>query len=246
MQDESWTKSCSGDQTKDKSSFRTFIHLFKQRKGVITWEKSAPHKPKITANLYQSIVLFRHPFLPHLQNKLNMYADVTVDYESCTCSICLGCMHFSLWLTQTQSVLLLWLLAAELSLCFIFFPFHKAWGRSASTAAILLTQPPHPQIPVGGVFLAACHSPSTVPSATCDSSSTWPPGTPTPPPPQSSAGLHPPRLRTPRNKLGTLVMFLLAPQPATPNDYPGSMRVHSRCISVWLISHSVTRKDAGM
>ena len=101
----------------------------------------------------------------------------------------------------------------------------------------------------------ACHSPAAVPSATCDSSSTWPPGTqppspssPPPPPPPlptrpplrpprplAHAGLPPPpphRLRIPRTKLGTLVMFLLAPQPATPNDYLGGMHTHATVHSI--------------
>lgn len=77
-------------------------------------------------------------------------------------------------------------------------------------------------------FSPACHSPATVPSATCDSSSTWPPAPPLPPP----FHLNPPQtphhcLRTPCNKLGTFVMSLLAQRPANPNDYLGGVHVHT-------------------
>lgn len=84
----------------------------------------------------------------------------------------------------------------------------------------------------------ACHSPAAVPSATCDSSSTWPPGTQPPSPSSPHIPIlcrHAPplyRLRIPRNKLGTLVMFLLAPQPATPNDYLGGMHMHATVHSI--------------
>lgn len=150
--------------------------------------------------------------------------------------------------TNTECATTLIVDGRSISLLFIFFPLIKPGEEAPALQSILLTQPPHPQFPVGGVFLAACHSPATVPSATCDSSSTWPPCTPAHLYPNPLQACFPPDcLRTPHNKLGTLVMFLLAPQPATQNDYLGGMHTTAPydahgCISVRLNSHSVTHK----
>lgn len=97
---------------------------------------------------------------------------------------------------------------------FYFFPLIKP-GEGTPAPQPSCSPSPHTHSSRWVVFSSpACHSPAAVPSATCDSSSTWPPSTPRPNPLQA---LFPHDcLRTPRNKLGTLVMFLLAPPSRQP------------------------------
>lgn len=84
-------------------------------------------------------------------------------------------LFLSMWDTQTECAAILIVSGGSIALCFI-SPFDKAWGRrSASSTAILFSPSPHAHSCRWVVFSSpSCHLPTTVPSATCDSSSTWP------------------------------------------------------------------------
>lgn len=118
--------------------------------------------------------------------------------------------YLSLSTWDTTSALLFWSLVASPSLCVAFLSLIKAWGRSASSTAILFTQPPRPRLSVGGVFLARL--PLARYCATCDSSGTWPS--------QHRSPLQAsfPWLSENTPQHAWHVMFLLGPKPTTPND----------------------------
>lgn len=56
--------------------------------------------------------------------------------------------------TNTECATTLIVDGRSISLLFIFFPLIKPGEEAPALQSILLTQPPHPQFPVGGVFLA--------------------------------------------------------------------------------------------
>lgn len=128
-------------------------------------------------------------------------------------------LSFSLWHKESVGLLLTTLIVGGRS---ISFRFDKAWGRSTSSAAHPAHPAPTSTVPGGWCFprppatrLLLCQARHVTEAAHVLVA----------PPPSSTPILcrpvSPVRLRTPRNKLGTLVMFLLASQPATPNDYLG-------------------------
>ena len=95
----------------------------------------------------------------------------------------------------------------------------------------------------------ACHSPAAVPSATCDSSSTWPPGTqppspssppppphpppppppPPPPHPPPPPTTPPPHSRTPRPPPPPNPLQAGPPPPLTVWEYPATSLAHLSC-----------------
>lgn len=186
--------------------------------------------------------------------------------QTCVCShygllytyiqcICRGCMYLflslSLCVAHTVCVLLFWLLVADLSLCILLFPFDKAWGRS------LAPQPscspsPHTHSSRWGVFSSpACHSPAAVPSATCDSSSTWPPSTPAPSHPNPLQACFPwLSENTPQQAWHTCQVP--SRSPASNPKWLSRRHAHAhdhtydthRRISVQLNSHNDTHSDA--
>lgn len=125
-------------------------------------------------NVFQNYVEI---YLQEMKNVSSLHAFSYIQY-----------LFLSLCGTHKHSVLLLWLLVAALSLCVSFFLLTKP-GEGAPAPQPSCSPSPHAHSCQWVVFSSpACRSSALVPSATCDSSSTWPSLHP-----QRSAGLFPPQ-----------------------------------------------------